>query len=224
MNPAIPESVVVPAAPPIPGLTFRRFRGEGDYPAIATIINAHSADSLDENRMTPEGVANHYASLSQWDPQADTLFAEVDGLLIGYGSTEQRLEDSGDCLHIIRIYLPAQWRGRGLELAMQRHLERRSRETRSRCPGDARHLFASFASEGYPTRAEALLADGYLPVRHFYDMERRLDEDLPEASLPPGLELRAPRPELYRAIWDANAKAFHGHWGNVVPSEEDYQG
>jgi hypothetical protein len=35
--------IVVPEAPAIPGLGFRRFRGEADLPGIAAVMNASLA-------------------------------------------------------------------------------------------------------------------------------------------------------------------------------------
>jgi hypothetical protein len=37
---SITPVIDVPGAPPIPGLTFRRFRGEADYPVMVSILDA----------------------------------------------------------------------------------------------------------------------------------------------------------------------------------------
>src|SRR5690242_13672006 len=46
LNPTLAEAL--PAAPPIPGLTFRHFRGAADYPALLAVNNGSKiADGLD---------------------------------------------------------------------------------------------------------------------------------------------------------------------------------
>ncbi len=80
-------SIVLPEAPVIPGLVFRHFRGEADWPNIAAVINASLAADRNSERITTEGLANIYAHPVHWDPQQDTLLVEVDGTLIGYANT-----------------------------------------------------------------------------------------------------------------------------------------
>jgi ribosomal protein S18 acetylase RimI-like enzyme len=74
------------------------------------------------------------------------------------------------------------------------------------------------------TRKIALLErEGYHPARYFYDMVRPSLENIPEAPLPEGLEIRPVQPEHLRAIWDANTEAFRDHWGDPERTPEDYQ-
>jgi ribosomal protein S18 acetylase RimI-like enzyme len=46
-------------------------------------------------------------------------------------------------------------------------------------------------------------------------------DDLPDAPMPDGLEIREVRPEQLRQIYDAEVEAFRDHWGSVeLPSDE----
>jgi len=216
-------SIVLPEAPAIPGLVFRHFRGAADLPGIAGVINANLAADRNSERITAEGLANIYAHPIHWDPQQDTLLVEVDGTLVGYANTEWREEDDGACPHFIHLHLVPEWRGRGLELAMQRHMERRARVAAAAGPNGARHCFASMVPETWHARAGMLLALGYAPMRYYFEMQRPLDDDLPEAPLPAGLALRPPLPEHYRAIWEAGEECFRDQRDHVAPSEESYR-
>ncbi|MBU0491588.1 MAG: GNAT family N-acetyltransferase [Chloroflexi bacterium] len=215
-------SIALPEAPAIPGLVWRRFRGAADWPDIATVINASMAADRNSERITTAGLANIYAHPVHWDPQQDTLLVTVDGLLVGYAHTEWCEEDDGACPHLIHLHLVPEWRGRGLELPMQRHMERRARVAAATGPAGARHWFASMVPETWPARAEMLLARGYAPGRYYFEMQRPLDDNLPEAVLPPGFALRPPLPEHYRAIWDAGEECFRDQRDHVAPSEERY--
>ncbi len=216
-------SIVIPETPAISGLAFRGFRGEADLPNIAAVINAsHTADKNSE-RITAEGLGNIYAHPVHWDPQQDILLVEVNEILIGYADTEWRYEDDVNCLHFINLYLVIEWRGCGLELAMQCHMERCARVAAT-AESNAMHWFSSKVPETWPARVEVLRDLGYTAVRCYFEMQRfLLDDDLPETVLPAGLGLRLPLPEHYRAIWEAGEECFRDQRDYVVSSEESYQ-
>ena len=217
------SSIVLPEAPVIPGLVFRHFRGEADWPNIAAVMNASLAADGNGERITTEGLANIYTHPVHWDPQQDTLLVEVDGTLIGYANTEWREEDDGACPHLINLHLVAEWRGCGLELAMQRYMERCARVAALAGPSSARHWFASNVPETWQARVIILRTLGYAPVRYYFEMQRPLDDDLPAAVLPIGLALRPPSPQHYRAIWEAGEECFRDQQDHVAPSEESYR-
>jgi mycothiol synthase len=210
-------------APAIPGLLFRRFHSEADLPGIVDVINAsYTADGISE-RITVEGLANMYAHPVNWDPQQDTLLVEVGETLVGYANTEWREEDAGDCLHNINLHLAKEWRGCGLEHAVQRYMEHRAWVVASAGPTGTRHWYVSRAPETWSARAEMLLTLGYTPTRYYYEMQRSLGDDLPEVLMPAGIELRPPLPEHYRAIWEAGGECFRDQQDYVAPSEESYR-
>ncbi|MCI0475658.1 MAG: hypothetical protein L0Y55_05380, partial [Anaerolineales bacterium] len=79
-------SALIPVrdAPAILGLTFRRFRGPADYPAMVAILNAcNVADHLDYIN-TVEEIAFVFAHLTNCDPARDMLFAEMNGETIAF--------------------------------------------------------------------------------------------------------------------------------------------
>lgn len=60
-------------------------------------------------------------------------------------------------------------------------------------------------------------------MRHFYEMVRPTLNDLPEAPLPAGLEVRSVRPDHYRLIGAVLNEAFRDHYGHSESTEADYQ-
>jgi mycothiol synthase len=212
-----------PETPAIPGLVFRHLRGKADLPGIAAVINASYAADRNGERITAEGLANIFAHPIHWNPQQDTLLAEVDGTLISYANTEWREEDNGDRLHFINLHLAAKWRGCGLEQAMQSHMERRAQAAAAADSISVRHWYASNVPETWHDRAAMLLAQGYTPGRAYFEMQRSLEGDLPEAALPSGLVLRPPLHEHYRVIWEGAEECFRDQRDHVAPSEESYR-
>lgn len=188
-----------------------------DQPTLSRGVDCHS------ERITTQGLANFYTHPVHWNPQQDTLLVEVDGTLIGYANTEWRQEDDGACPHFIHLHLVAEWRACGLELAMQRYMERCARVAATAGPGGVRHWFASMVPETWQAHGSTLRALGYAPVRYYFEMQRPLDDDLPAAALPIGLALLPASPQHYRAIWEAGEECFRDQQDHVAPSEESYR-
>jgi hypothetical protein len=130
----------------IPGLVFRHF-GEADLSSISAVINASLAADRSSERITAEGLANIYAHPIHWDPQQDTLLVAVGRTLVGYANTEWCEDAQGDCLHNINLHLVEEWRGRGLERAVQCYLEQRAKAIASADSTDARHWYTSRVPE-----------------------------------------------------------------------------
>lgn len=54
-------------------------------------------------------------------------------------------------------------------------------------------------------------------------MVRPTLDDIPDFSLPGGLEVRSVLPEHYSLIWNSDTEAFRDHWGFSPPTEAHYQ-
>lgn len=223
------DVIMLPDAPPIPGLRFRRFRGEKDYPKmIAVLQGSKEADQIEEVD-TLGDLASSYAHLVNCDPYQDMLFVEVEGDVIGYARVFWQEGVDGGRLYVHEGFLLPRWRGKGIGRAMLHHNERRLREiaTQHEMAVPYRHSEPRFlevnAASTETAKIRLLEREGYTPVRYFCEMVRPDLEDIPDSSLPAGLEVRPVRPEHYRAIWEADNEAFRDHWSHVPYTEEDYE-
>lgn len=200
-------------APPIPGLTFRGFRGPEDYPAMVAVIQGSKEADQVERTTTIEDITRDYAHLVNCDPYRDMLFAEVGGKVIGYGRVYwYALSDGTYSYRHFASLLPA-WRGLGIRRTMLRHNEQRLREIAAAHPRGNGQYFTCWVNDT-ETHWRALLTDeGYVPVRHEYLMVRPDLENIPVLPLPEGLEVRPTQPEDYWTIWHAAGEAFRDHWG-----------
>jgi ribosomal protein S18 acetylase RimI-like enzyme len=70
-------------------------------------------------------------------------------------------------------------------------------------------------------REAALARRGYEPVRRFYTMVRPTLDDLPDAPMPAGLEIREVRPADMERIYQAEIEAFRDHWGFAEPGARE---
>ena len=217
------EEIYIPNAPSIPGLTFRRFRGEADYPLMAALANLSNVADAVERVTKVEDVAVDYRHLENCDPQMDMLFAEVDGQGIAYGRIWWDELAEGIRLFHPYGFLHPDWRGRGIGSAMWDAAEKRAREIAA---GHPKEMLKFLQSEPFDTEkalVTLLKSRGYKPARYETHMVRDLSEPFPPSSLPPGFEVRQVKPEHVRPIFEASNEAFRDHWGVRDQSEEEYQ-
>ncbi len=218
-----PTDVALADAPAIPGLHFRRYRGETDLPAMVTVGNAvHDADGVDEV-VTLQGMTVDYANLTNSDPYRDVLLAEVEGLLVAYARVEWEDENNGGRTYTSFGFIDPAWRRRGIGRAMLRENERRLREIAAGHQHDRPRWLGSFGADLDESNTRLLISEGYVVVRHFYDMVRPTLDDIQQFPLPEGLEVRPVDREGFRAVFEADAEAFRDHWGGVDSSEEAFQ-
>ena len=218
-----PSQIAVPGAPAIPGLAFRRFRGQADYPVMVAILDAcNVADALDYINTVDE-VAWVFAHLTNCDPERDMLFAEVDGATVAFSRVWWTEESTGERLYISLGFIHPAWRRKGLGTAMLRYNEHHLRDIARAHPAENQKFFRVWAIDTQ-YGAQALFARaGYAPVRYYVGMIRPIASPLPDAPLPAGLEVRPVQPGQIRAIWDAMQEARRDHWGYVPPTEQDFE-
>jgi ribosomal protein S18 acetylase RimI-like enzyme len=207
------DTIFIPGAPEIPGLVFRGFQGASDFPEMVAVIQGSKEVDRLERANTAEDIERHYKHLVNCDPYQDMLFAEVDGQVIGYSRVEWRNEISGRFVYVHFGFLLPDWRRKGIGRTMLRYNQRRLREIAADQPGMAERVYESFASSTEKAATALLLDEGYQAERHFYEMVRPDLEDIPNAPMPLGLEVRPVRPEHYQAIYEASKEAFRDHWG-----------
>ena len=216
-------AVTLPDAPAIPGLTFRHFRGESDYPEILEMNTASKvADGLDHDIMTLEVLTQVYKNTVNHDPYKDVLIAEVDGKMVGFNRVFWAEEPDGTRVYSHVGFVPAEWRGKGLGRTMIHYAEQRAREMEAAREGKKGGMLDAWLNSDQSGLEALLTSEGYKAVRYGYYMERDL-ENIPEIPMPEGLEVRPAEPEHYRAIYDAATEAFRDHWGFTEPAEGEYE-
>ncbi|MFL5735487.1 MAG: GNAT family N-acetyltransferase [Chloroflexia bacterium] len=222
------DAIEVPQAPAIPGLTFRRFQGDSDYPLIAEVFTKNWKADGAEQLMTPEGAARFYSNMKNFDAYRDLLMVEIDGRMVAYGRAfwedENRNDGPGQArIYVFRCYMTPESRDKGLERAMVLYYEEHLRDIAGSHDFAGPRFLQSFAFDRHPTLIAALESEGYEPVRYEYEMVRPDMNNIPDPPLPEGLEVRPVQPAHFRAIWEAEVEAFRDHWGFAEPEEGDYE-
>ncbi|HVM24422.1 MAG TPA: GNAT family N-acetyltransferase [Candidatus Limnocylindrales bacterium] len=210
-------------APAVPGLRFRRYRGEDDLPAMLEVYTAaQEADGLEEVT-TLEQLRLNYANLVNCDPSRDITIAEVEGRVVAYARVFwQELVEGGRSYECFGFVHP-DWRRRGIGGAMLRRNEALLRETASGHAEVEPKWLSSETVEASAGAVELLRREGYAPVRYFFEMVAPTLEPIAPPPIPEGIEVRAVTRDQYRAIWNAQAEAFRDHWGETEWTEQDWR-
>jgi mycothiol synthase len=210
-----------PTAPTLPGLTFRHVVMPDDLAGMNDVANAARVAAGEDWVTSYEQFRAFYEHLSNCDPATDVMVVERDGRVVGYGRASWYEDLEG-----MRLYEPTAFAHPDEDPALIETvtdaMEVRCREIAARHPPGPKQ-FQADSLDSAVRRVAMLRERGYEPVRYFFLMVRPHLDDLPDAPLPEGLEIREVQPDQLRAIFDAEVEALRDHWGIGVPTEEDYQ-
>jgi len=218
----INDRIHVPNAPEIPGLSFRAWRGESDLPLMLAVITGCKDEDKVERSETLENITNNYSHLEHCDPFQDMLIAEMDDRMIAYTRVTWNKQEDGLTYYMTFGFLLPEWRRQGIGSAMLAWTEDRLRQVASTHEKTGPRFFQAGAADTEKGTTAMLEKAGYQPARYDFNMSRPISEPLPDAPMPPGLEVRPVKPEHIRPIWDAMQEAFRDHWGFAEEGEETY--
>jgi Acetyltransferases len=214
-----------PTAAPLPavrGLILRHLKAPDDLSAMNAIANAIRDAEGANFWTTDEQFAKFYANPPGSDPATDVAVAEIDGRIIGYGRAAWHAELDGTRIYEVIPFVDPTVAGHEVFMAMVDALETRLRVIAAGHPVREK-LFETFGGDLSPERDTLLAAAGYAAVRFYYAMVRPSVDDLPDAPLPAGLQIREVRPEDLPAIWAADQEAFRDHWGFAPATEQEHE-
>lgn len=206
-------------------VSFRLFDPAADFPAAAELISdAHAHDDVDwlPSHAT---LAHEWGRTSAFDPAADVLIAESGGLAVGLVAVEWRSRHT-IVVHQVEIWVRPSARRNGIGGTLLRWAEDHARETVAAGiggPMDLPHQIGGWGDADVPGHAQLAASRGYRVNRYGFEMRRRIDDPIPAAELPDGLEVRLVRAEQHRTIWDADVEAFRDHFEASVRTEADYE-
>ena len=213
----------IPNAPRIPGLTFRGFRGEADYPVIVEILRAANLADKVSQSVTVEGITVQYQHLQRSDPSKDMVFIEIDGAAVGYGRCQWDQESEGDFIYNFFLHLGPAGRGKGIEKPVYEYFIGRLKETAKNHPAEADKFFQTWSTTTKLDNNKVIEELGFTPARYTIGMVRSCSQPVEVSPLPEGVEVRPVEESHLRPIFDAENEAFRDHWGSIDPTEENYK-
>ena len=112
-----PAEVMLPGAPAIPGLRFRRFRDASDWAALAELHRAVAMADQDDDIPTPEILQITLEHKAGFQVGRDLLIAEVDGQVVAEATGTASIRD-GYPVHSLHGRVHPEWRRRGIGRAL----------------------------------------------------------------------------------------------------------
>ena len=199
-------------APLIESLRFRRPDGtDADYEGMAAVFRAASAEDEVPWSPTATNVREEMEGSSSLDVARDVVVADVDGRIVAVASVERAVR-AGKAMYDLHGDVAPDVRRRGIGRALLHENLRRARERADELRDPFPITVRAFA-EVTEVGGRALLdAEGFEINRWFFLMRRPSLDDIPDALLPEGIEIRPVRPDQHRAIFDAEFEAFRDHW------------
>jgi mycothiol synthase len=211
---------------PLPeGLTLRPYAGYSDLVEFVRLENAESAADNIPERRTVEQLRVQYSNPNDaFDPRRDITVATVGEKVVGY-SNRDWIDTSDGALREYRVHgvVDPPWRRRGIGTALLLDSEQRTRDLAAAQNPARPCVFGSWGADSQIGNFALLRANGYEPVRHFFDMVRRSLNEIPDVPMPDGLEVRPITTDLLRQVWNADLEAFHDHWGGHDASDEAFE-
>ncbi|MBN1266199.1 MAG: GNAT family N-acetyltransferase [Anaerolineales bacterium] len=211
-------------APDIPGLLFRGFQGETDFPGMVAVRDAcRESDGL-ERVWTVEDYERRFRYLVNCDPAKDKLMVEMDGELIGSTRVWWEEESDGRIICYNFAQLVPQWRGRGIWPSMLQWNEERLHQISVQFPLEKTKVLRVWVGAKEEQLAELLTNTGYAPARYFFEMVRPNLENIPDLAIPDGLTVRPPvNRDEYWKVFKAEEEIFQDHWGATDWKEEWFE-
>jgi mycothiol synthase len=220
------ETITVSNTLSIPGLSFRRFRGESDFSILTNVIQRSRDADLFDLVETPEDIANDFRHIQNCDPGEDMFFVEVNGTAVGFCRCQWHERSGGVRTYNHFEHLVPECRGRGLRLMMLRENERRLREIAKSHPREYSKFFEVVTNSGENHLKSLVEEEGYRPFRYDFLMVRPNLNDIPDLPLPEGLVVRPVEPAHYQIILDAEKEAFleEPHFAEEIWTEKGAEG
>jgi mycothiol synthase len=204
---------------------FRVFEPTRDYRSAAELIStAHAHDDVDW-LPSPELLDHDWSRTPGFDPAADVLIAESEGVAVGLVAADWRSRHT-KVVHQVEIWVRPSSRRHGIGGTLLTWAEEHARETVAAGiggPVNLPHEIGGWGDSDVPGHSQLAASRGYRVTRYGFEMRRRVNDPIPDAGLPDGLEVRPVRPEQQRTIWDADAEAFRDHFEAAVRTEADFE-
>src|SRR6266576_2695719 len=209
-------------APAISGLQARAFSDASDYERLSGLTCAANAHDGVPYLPTARNLQVEMDSADGADPVNDVVIAEVDGRVVAASGVERVVREDVPTYDMWGAVDP-DFRRRGLGTWLMAWSLGHARVRASREDPGTRVAVGSFAQDREVAHRALLAANGLEPIRHCF-LTRRTDlDDVPDAPLPTGLEIRPVTEAQWRTIFEAENEAFRDHWGHREMGESEFK-
>lgn len=202
----------------------RPYHGADDHAAIVEVLAAHRAANGDIEQPTVAEIDLTYSNLRDCDPDRDIALVELDGRVVAYTRASFDDLDTGvrDCV----VFAPMLPSHVGVELwtAIVAGCEEHMAPWADAVDRAQYRAYAMHPGPGRAADGEAawLEGRGYTASEWSATLVRPHLDDIPERTLPDGVELRRVRDQDLRTIFESHWEAFRGEWDFREAADADW--
>ena len=209
--------------PAISGISARPLTLARDYQIAADLVVAEAvADGQDDAVTTAEDVEVAFRNTEHMNLADDFRFVEIDGEAVAYVITRWWDEVDGPRVYRHMCKVRPEWRNHGIGSAMLKWAQGRLAERAADHDTERSKVYRTDIETEQSGGVALLEADGYEPIQHGATLVRPNLDNIPDAQLPTGLEIRPVTEDHLRTIYEADIEAFRDHWGFVEPTEKEW--
>ncbi|MES1169568.1 MAG: GNAT family N-acetyltransferase, partial [Leifsonia sp.] len=195
-----------------PGVRWRAATLE-DVDAVTALYARMAVIDHPDWSETREEIEDDF-TLSFVELARDTLLAESGGRIVGVGQVLGAAEPETVVRTILLGGVDPEFRGRGIGRSLLAWLEGRARQQLAASPLTLPGWILAYSQDRNPGAGRLFERAGFETARYFAQLERRLEEPIPEPALPEPLRLVNASLERSEAIRAAKNAAFRDHWGS----------
>ena len=226
----VTDSIILPDAPAIAGLSFRHIRGVQDADAVYAIhLGRKEHDQVDplstlESLPSREQILATFSQMVAENRSDRSLIAQVDERVVGYSRITSWPEGDKTWVYLTLGWILPEWRGRGIGTAMLHWLEARIRQLAAadgaRASPNEKCEFAANASSTEREATALLLNEGYYVGYTLLEMGLDASTLAPTHSLPAGIKVQPVLPEQYALIATSVREAYQNEYKGGRFNEE----
>jgi mycothiol synthase len=195
---------------------------KGDVEAWAALMAAKEQVDQNGENFSAEDLAEEL-ELPHLDLAKDTIGLWSGDRMVGYAIAHVKTA----VVDIDRVNtegaIHPEWRRQGFGTALMRSLIARAGELHAAMHPDSPGLVSTGVNSTNVGANQLLRSLGFEEERYFFDMRRPLDQPVPPAQVPDGLQLRAYDTAYEEALRQAHYEAFSDHWGWTPPTPETWR-
>ena len=210
---------------PTRSVSARNYEGAADAERIAELINSSRATDGDTRPTVSAATVQSFidTAWADFDAQRDIHLFFDDELLVAYERTKRETWAGGARAYHVLPFVHSGWRSEKSVVELLEHVYRYQFEYASHDESGANPFLSVVPDPADSVMINALLATGFEPCLTFLSMARRLEEDVEQRELPPGLELRPLQEKHYRSIYAFDRRIMRDGWGVEAPTETHYR-
>lgn len=207
------NDIPFPSLPEVHSLKFRGYAGRTDVPGVVALIERmRPADGFDWP-VNEQDIIDDFENFTESDPKRDIIIAEKDGIIVGYSQVWWAPDPSGIMQYVFSVNVSPELRTTRLGDVMLEWCEARSHENSRAHDPAIKKLFNVAMLDKMEYFSRLLQNHGYWVYRHGLSMLRPDLENIPEFSLPEGLEIKDIQPEHHEKIrlaWNEACRDMRG--------------